>query len=112
MNKQVKALQLRAKALALLEEAAALDGLKPYSVTHRHHDGASTYLLWAAEAPGKGESAKVLDDEFEPDKGEELDIETAFTLEELSRRPAPGYAVSFSAATQGIAEAMTDRTLR
>lgn len=83
MDKETKALQLRNKALALLEEAAALDGLKPFSVTHRHEYGASTYLLWAPDAPDEDDAAKALDADYEPDKGEELDIETSFTLEEL-----------------------------
>jgi hypothetical protein len=78
-----KALQLRVEALALLEQAAALDGLQPFSVTHRHEYGASTYLLWAAEPPDENDAARVLDVDFEPDKDEELHVETQFTLEEL-----------------------------
>lgn len=84
MDKQTKALQLRTTALALLEEAAALDGLQPFSVTHRHQYGASTYLFWAADAPDEDSAAKALEADYEPDKGEELDIEPSFTLEELT----------------------------
>lgn len=84
MDKETKALQLRTKALALLEEAATLDGLKPYSVTHRHEYGASTYLLWSLDEPDEDDAVKVLDADYEPDEGEELDIETSLTLEELT----------------------------
>lgn len=83
MDNQTKALQLRTKALALLEEAATLDGLKPFGVTHRHEYGASTYLLWAHDTPDEDQATKVLDAEYEPDK-EELNIETSITLEELT----------------------------
>lgn len=84
MDNETKALQLRTKALALLKEAATLDGLKPYGVTHHHAYGASTYLLWAAEVPNEDEATRVLDAEYEPDKDEEINIETSLTLEELT----------------------------
>lgn len=84
MDKQTKALELRAQALALLEEASTLDGLKPFSVTHRHAYGASTYLVWANGVPDEHSAAKVLDSDYEPDKDEELDIETSLTLEEVT----------------------------
>lgn len=84
MDKDTKALQLRTQALGLLEEAASLDGLKPFSVTHRHRYGVSTYLLWAPDVPNEDEAAQVLHTDYQPTKGEELNIETSFTLDELT----------------------------
>lgn len=79
-----KGVLLRTKALALLQEAQALDGLKPFTVTHTHSFGESTYVLWAAEKPTLEEAEAVLDSEFEPDREETLAVEDCFTLEEMS----------------------------
>jgi hypothetical protein len=79
-----KGLILRSKALALLQEAQALDGLKPFTVTHHHSYGASTYVLWAETQPSEDEAEAVLDAEFEPDRDETLEIEDNFTLEEMT----------------------------
>ena len=84
MTSELNALQLRTQALALLQQAAAIDGLKPFGVTHWHDSGASTYIVWATAAPGEAEASKVLESEFEPDQGERLEIEDAFTLDELT----------------------------
>lgn len=79
----LRALQLRARALALLQEARELDGLRPFAVTHRHKFGSSTYLLWAARTPQEHEAAAGLDADYEPDR-EELAIEEGLTLEQLA----------------------------
>lgn len=79
-----KGLLLRTKALALLQEAQAVDGLKPFTVTHTHSFGESTYVLWAAEKPTQEEAKAVLDSEFEPDREETLVVEDCFSLEEMS----------------------------
>lgn len=41
---ETKAIDLRTKALACLQEAQAIDGLKPYCIIHRHEYGTSAYL--------------------------------------------------------------------
>lgn len=77
-------LRLRTQALALLQEAHAADGLKPFTVTHTHSYGESTYVLWAAETPTQEHAKAVLDCEFEPDREETLAVEDCFTLEEMT----------------------------
>lgn len=77
-------LRLRTQALALLQEAQAFDGLKPFIVTHTHSFGETTYVLWAAETPSQIEAETVLDCEFEPDREETLVVEDCFTLEEMA----------------------------
>lgn len=79
-----KALSLRVQALGLMQEASAIDGLKPFSVTHNHQEGSSTYLLWAKGAPSEEDAAAVLEADYEPERDESLDIETVFSLEELT----------------------------
>ena len=75
---------LRSKALALLQEAQVVDGLKPFTVTHTHSFGESTYVLWAAETPSQEEAEAVLDSEFEPDREETLVVEDCISLDEMS----------------------------
>lgn len=82
-SSDMRALQLRARALALLQEARELDGLRPFAVTHRHEFGSSTYLLWAARTPQEHEAEAALDADYEPDR-EELAIEEDLTLEQLA----------------------------
>lgn len=79
-----KGLLLRTKALALLQEAQAVDGLKLFTVTHTHRFGESSYVLWAAEKPTQEQAEAVLDSEFEPDREETLAVEDCFSLEEMS----------------------------
>ena len=81
---ETKALALRSQALACLQEAQAIDGLKPYCIIHRHEYGTSAYLGWFKKDPASKEAASILDTEFEPKRGEELSIEESFTLEELT----------------------------
>ena len=80
--RETKALVLRAKALAALQEAAAIDGLKPFIVTHSHEYGASIYLVWASESLREENVNEALDCDYEPDRGEELCID-APPLEDL-----------------------------
>lgn len=79
-----RGLFLRTKALALLQDAQALDGLKPFTVTHTHSHGESTYLLWSVERPSQDDAQAVLDSEFEPDREETIVVEDNFTLEEMT----------------------------
>lgn len=79
-----RALLLRAQALALLQEAQAIDGLKPFTVTHTHREGESTYVVWAPEPPTEGQVEAVLESSFEPYRDETLVIEGCHTLEELT----------------------------
>lgn len=78
-----RGLFLRTKALALLEEAQAVDGLKPFVVTHSHNYGSSSYIAWNHETPDEDNAEKVLDAEYEPDKNESLTIEESITLSEM-----------------------------
>lgn len=78
-----RGLFLRTKALALLEEAQAVDGLKPFVVTHSHNYGSSSYIAWNKEMPDEDDAEKVLDAEYEPDKDESLTIEENLTLSEM-----------------------------
>lgn len=87
---ETKALQLRTQALALLEQAQSLDGLKPFIVMHQHNYGSSGYLCWFDREPTADEAATCLDAEFEPNRNETLFIEGSITLDELT-------AVSLSA---------------
>ena len=77
-------LQLRVQALALLKAAQAMDGLKPFTVTHSHATGESTYVLWAKEITTVDQAESVLDSVFEPDKDEWLAVEENFALEEMT----------------------------
>jgi hypothetical protein len=83
-DQDTRARLLRAKALGLLEEAGAIDGLKPFLVTHQFGNGAANYLLWSREAPNEAEAESVLDAEFEPDRDEYLGIDDTLTLQELT----------------------------
>ena len=80
---ELRGLDLRAQAVALLQMAAAADGLRPFAITHRHAYGSSTYLLWAADQPTEEQAASVLEADYEPDKGEELAVESNVELDEL-----------------------------
>lgn len=82
-NDQDRGLVLRCQALALLEEAAAADGLMPYAVTHQHDFGASTYLLWSRSKPNEAEAIAVLEVAYEPERHEWLSVEETITLQEI-----------------------------
>lgn len=89
-----KALQLRAQALALLQEARQLDGLAPFTVTHSHSYGTSTYVLWPEATPDELQAATVLDSQFEPERDERPAVGEGHSLDEMvgvstaSRLPA------------------------
>lgn len=75
---------LRRQAADLLRQAQALDGLKPFIVAHEHEYGASAYMTWFGDQPTMEMASSVLDAEFEPDRGETLNIEECVTVEELT----------------------------
>ena len=62
-----QALSLRVQALALLQQAQQLDGLKPFLIHHSHQYGTTGYLVWGTEEPDEVTAAKLLDSEYEPD---------------------------------------------
>lgn len=73
---------LRAQALALLDEAQSIDGLKPYFALHEHQFGETPYLVWAKDNPG--EKASVLfEEDFEPDAGDSVSVYEGFELQTL-----------------------------
>lgn len=76
---------LRLRALSMLREAKAIDGLNPYVMVHDHRCGTNYYLHWAPTFP--------TDAEVEAYFGETLDTHTdqefayaiePFTLEQLT----------------------------
>lgn len=75
--------QLRRQAADLLRQAQALDGLKPFIVTHAHEFGESSYMTWFGDEPTEEMATSVLDSEFEPDRNETLFVEEYVTIEEL-----------------------------
>lgn len=79
-----QALSLRVQALALLQQAQQLDGLKPFLIHHSHEYGSTGYLVWGTEEPDEETAAKLLDSGYEPEKRESLDIESQITLEEIA----------------------------
>lgn len=83
MDVHTKALQLRTQAQALLEEAQALDGLKPYAVVHDHQYGVSCYLAWCDREPSQTQAESILDCEFEADRSESLHVLSDMTIAEL-----------------------------
>lgn len=80
MNAVQQGMQLRAKALALLERAHSIDGLKPMTVTHTFEYGQGTHLLWAVEVPSPAAAAIAIRADFDPSSGETLVIEHRNTL--------------------------------
>jgi hypothetical protein len=92
-NADTKALSLRAEALAILQEAEVLDGLKPFIVVHQQADRNDVYMCWAGARPSCDEVEAMLDAKFEPAMGEKLITEQIDSLKEvagtlLSRRIA------------------------
>lgn len=79
-----QAMSLRVQALALLQQAQQLDGLKPFFIQHNHEYGFSGYLVWGTEEPDEDTAAKMLDSEYEPAKQEGIDIHSDLTLEEIA----------------------------
>lgn len=79
-----EAMALRTQALALLQRAESIDGLKPFIVMHEHDSGTSGYLAWNRTEPNESEASAVLNAEFEEDREEVLTIESNITLEEIS----------------------------
>lgn len=86
---QTKSISLRTQALALLEQAQAIDGLKPFVVMHDHEYGTTGYLCWSGHEPDEEQAEAVLEADFDPDRGERLTIVDSLTLAELA-----GVAVS------------------
>lgn len=75
---------LRSQALALLQQAQELDGLKPFIVTHSHEWGNPSYVTWARGAHlTEADAEAVLESKYEPEKGESLAIEEHVPLSKL-----------------------------
>lgn len=83
MDQQTKALELRVKAQALLEQAQALDGFKPFAIVHDHQYGVSCYLAWHLQEPTQSQAESILHCEFEPDRSESLHVLSDLTIAEL-----------------------------
>lgn len=96
------ALMLRVKALALLQQAEALDGLRPFMVIHEHDMGAAGYLAWNHDVPSEKEASAVLTSEFEAGREEVLTVMSDVTLDEIA-------GVAPSARIQDVLQAVEDQ---
>lgn len=74
---------LRLQAMELLKQARELDGLIPQLVAHDHQYGSTLYLGHFHEIPDDEVASKILEEEFEPHKGESLTVADV-SLEELT----------------------------
>lgn len=77
LDVETKALALRVRAAALLEEAQALDGLLPFAVVHQHSSGSTHYVAWGpiqkGEAPSEDQCIRILESLYEEGRGETLE---------------------------------------
>ncbi|MBN3776884.1 hypothetical protein G3O06_04775 [Burkholderia sp. Ac-20345] len=83
------AVKLRRQAADLLRRAATVDGLQPFLITHRHNFGATAYIGWFKASPNEQEAASILDAKFEPERDEELNVESNVTVEDLTGTSTP-----------------------
>lgn len=83
-DNETKAIALRTQAMACLQEAETLDGLKPFVVTHTYKYGITTYVLWAQSEPTEAQIVAGLDCEFEPESGDSLDVDGNLKLQEMT----------------------------
>jgi len=83
-HESTEALSLRVQALALLQQAQQIDGLKPILINHRHQYGSTGYLVWSAEDLTEKVASKMTDSNFEPELDETLDIESVISLEQVA----------------------------
>ena len=95
-----RAMALRVQALGLLQQAAALDKLELYVLTHRHGTGEATHLVWSAEPPDESDAALVVSD-FDPDREDEIAVGSDFKLEDVC-------GVAMTARLDAIREAQPD----
>jgi hypothetical protein len=74
---------LRAKALALLQEAQSIDGLKPFFAIHVHENeyGEIPYVVWAKSNPGDDVQV-MFEADFDPDS-EFISVYEGFDLESM-----------------------------
>lgn len=81
-----KAKEYRLQALSLLKEAQAIDGVRPFLVTHLHAvgNGADSYVVWSNLYPGDEEASAVLPSGLKFDEGEALIIDDEITLEDVT----------------------------
>lgn len=83
-DNETKAISLRTQAMACLQEAEALDGLKPFIITHEHRHGVSTYLAWFRGMPTEEQAAAIIEEEFEPEIEESISIAGNLKLQEVA----------------------------
>ena len=79
-----KAMDLRKQALALLQQAQAIDGLKPFTANHTHRFGETTYIIWSEQTPDEDGAASVVAAKFEPELEETLFIQEGITLQQMT----------------------------
>jgi hypothetical protein len=76
-------LNLRIQALALLNQAHALDGLRPFLGIHSHRHGEDEQFMWAPEAPSQEELKVVFREGYESGRNESLESEAIRDLDVL-----------------------------
>ena len=83
---ETQALALRTQASALLEQARALDGLRPFAVVHAHEYGEYLSLGWGpfgqGERPSQSQCEAILQEPFEENRDESLAVYD-FSIAEL-----------------------------
>jgi hypothetical protein len=79
---------LRALAQALLLQAQQADKLVPYVVIHSHRHGETFYTTWSATDPTEKQMAALLEEEYEPERGESLTY-NRMAVEDLTGAPLP-----------------------
>lgn len=79
---------MRAAALAMLDKASQLDGMKLYAIEHDHRHGTDTHYAWFAHPPSHEEMEQVINavTSFDPDESLQA---FPFDLQVLSAQKAP-----------------------
>jgi hypothetical protein len=91
---------LRALAQALLMQAQQVDQLVPYVVIHSHRHGETFYTTWSATDPTEEQMAALLEEEYEPERGESLTY-NRMAVEDLTGAPLPHVAETLDDEDEG-----------
>ncbi|MBR8291223.1 hypothetical protein [Burkholderia cenocepacia] len=81
---KTEAMVLRVKALGLLQQAEAVDALKPFVVLIGHGDETTACLAWNHNEPSRKEVEALLGGELGTRCGHRVLVESKVTLEEIA----------------------------
>ncbi|PRD92271.1 hypothetical protein C6P88_16570 [Burkholderia contaminans] len=81
---KTEAMVLRVKALGLLQQAEAVDALKPFVVLIGHGDETTACLAWNHNEPSRKEVEALLGGELGAHRGHRVLVESKVTLEEIA----------------------------